>query len=114
MTAQTVYKTNRPEVAKQRNGPEDFTEVEYYQLALSDEDIDGIGKPTVRVFHGFWDGLDKEPKANSQVLNHAYDTWEEATIHYEKQLAHYAALGYIYSFTPDPFSPTGGYYRKLA
>jgi hypothetical protein len=113
MTALTVYRTNQPENSRHRNKPEDFSDVEYYQIALSEQENEaGIQKPTVLVFHGWWDELTKEPKSNHLILKAAYETWEAADVAFEKQLSNYATQGYIHAFTPAP--PWGSHYRKLA
>jgi hypothetical protein len=103
MTAITVYKTNRPDVSTPRNTPQDFDDAEYYEIALGKvENGDGERKPTVKVFHGWWDERNKEAKNSRLVLDVPYENWDEAESAYHNQISYYASQGYIYSFAPKP------------
>jgi len=111
MTAVTVYKTNQPEQHVHGSKPEDFARVEYYQFAVGRvEDDRGIRKPTVRVFHGWWDELNQDAKSNTQIFCAAYETEEEAEAAYKEQLSHYAGQGFIHAFMPTPW---GGFHSEL-
>jgi hypothetical protein len=106
MTAMTVYKTNRPDVPALRSAPEDFDDVEYYEIAFGKVDNEiGERKPTLKVFHGWWDERTKEAKNSHLLLEASYGSWEEAESAYHSQISYYAGQGFIYSFTPTPQGP---------
>jgi len=106
MQAITVYRTNRPEDSRLREKPEDFADVEYYEIALNEQDDEfGIARPTLRVFHGWWDESQEKARNNFLILRIPYTSEDDADAAFEKQLAYYAAQGFIHSFTPTPWGP---------
>ncbi len=108
MLYQTLYATN---------DPDEIPRAEYYEPQLEMQFIGDAWRYFVREKHGWFDTVIKEHVHIVSTLNpkpnEGFSSYEEARQKYDERVQHRATQGYVHSFTVDPTSPDGVWYREI-